>query len=39
VHSQNHKKFRSVEIFNLLFRVSEIQAFIFIYFEQCMTTA
>ncbi len=38
VHSPNQKKFRTVEIFTLSFRVSEIQAFKFIYFEQCMTT-
>jgi hypothetical protein len=32
VHSSGHKKFKSVEIFKLSFRVSEIEALIFIYF-------
>ncbi len=32
VHSPNHKKFGSVEILKLSFRVLEIQAFIVIYF-------
>jgi hypothetical protein len=31
VHSTDHKKFRSVEIFKLSFTVPELKAIIFIY--------